>query len=311
MTTQEILNSNLNKTQKGYRLYDLGHTRQEVAQWLTNGNYGFAHNIWKKWMDNQNPVITALPFEYNFNRSFGIELEIYGVDRQRLVREITAAGIEIESQSYNHTTSSKWKIVSDSSIRGVNGNEIVSPVLRGLDGIEQIKKVCIALQRAGAKVNTSCGFHVHFGVGDFDLDNFKSLLTSFVNLEVKFDEINPKSRRANSNNYCKNLSSIANGNRNATIQKINAAPSLYEIRNGVFNGGRYFKLNVQSFERHGTIEFRQHSGTTTFSKIKNWILICGRLVEYAKQNGVTDNFNAFLNESLQDYVSDRAVDLVA
>lgn len=45
MTTQEILNSGLNKTQKGYKLYDLGHTRTQVSEWVTNGNYGFAHNI--------------------------------------------------------------------------------------------------------------------------------------------------------------------------------------------------------------------------------------------------------------------------
>lgn len=311
MTTQEILNSGLNKTQKGYKLYALGHTRTEVAQWLTNGNYGFAHNIWKKWSDNQTPSILNLPFEYNFNRSFGIELEIYGASREVLIREITRAGIEIEGQSYNHNTTTKWKIVSDSSISGVNGNEIVSPVLSGLDGIEQIKKICIGLNRAGAKINNSCGFHVHFGATDFNLDNFKNLLTSFTHLEDKFDEINPTSRRANNNGFCKNVSSIANGNRTSAIQKINSATSISNLSTSVFNGGRYFKLNVQSFQRHGTVEFRQHSGTTTFSKIKNWILICGRLVEYAKQNGVTNNFNSFLNESLQDYVSDRTVDLVA
>ena len=42
MTTQEILNSSLNKTQKGYKLYELGHTRAQVAEWITNGNYGYA-----------------------------------------------------------------------------------------------------------------------------------------------------------------------------------------------------------------------------------------------------------------------------
>ena len=123
-------------------------------------------------------------------------------------------------------------------------------------------------------------------------------------MEDKFDEIQPTSRRANSNTYCKNVSSIANGNRTSAIQKINGASSISNLSSSVFNGGRYFKLNVQSFQRHGTVEFRQHSGTTTFSKIKNWILICGRLVEYAKQNGVTNDFNSFLNESLQDYVTD-------
>jgi hypothetical protein len=311
MTTQEILISSLNKTQKAYKLYSLGHTRTQVSEWITNGNYGFAHNIYKKWLDQQNPIITSLPFEYNFNRTFGIELEVYGASRESLIREITRAGIQIEGQTYNHRTSTQWKIVSDSSISGANGNEIVSPVLTGLDGMEQIKKICIGLNRAGAKINNSCGFHVHFGANDFNLDNFKNLLTSFTHLEEKFDDIIPASRRANNNSFCKNISSITAGNKITTIQKINSATSINSMASSVFGGGRYYKLNVQSFLRYGTVEFRQHSGTTQFSKIKNWILICGRLVEYAKQNGVTNDFNSFLNESLQDYVSDRAVDLVA
>ena len=74
---------------------------------------------------------------------------------------------------------------------------------------------------------------------------------------------------------------------------------------------RYVKMNFQSYTRQGTVEFRQHSGTTTFSKIKNWILICARLIEYTKQNGFTNNINYILNESLQDYFNDRTVDLAA
>ena len=104
MTTQEILNSSLNKTQKGYKLYELGHTRAQVAEWLTNGNYGFAHNIWKKWMESRATQILNLPFTFNFNRTFGIELEIYGADRDRLITEMRRSGVDVQGESYNHNT---------------------------------------------------------------------------------------------------------------------------------------------------------------------------------------------------------------
>lgn len=305
MTTQEILNSNLNKTQKAFKLFELGMTRKQVSELITNGNYGFAHNIWKKWMETRTPQIQNLPFTFEFNRTYGIELEVYGVDRERLINEISRVGIPVQGEAYNHSTRNHWKIVTDSSIQGVNGNEIVSPVLKGMEGIEQIKKVCIALNRAGAKVNKSCGFHLHIHAADFQISDFKNLVNSFINLEDEFDKIQPISRRGNSNRYCKNLTSI----RNYT-EKINSANNFYDLSR-VFENNRYYKLNLQSFNRYGTVEFRHHSGTTTFSKIKNWVLICSRLVEYAKQNGVTNNFNAFLNESLLDYTTDRAVDLVA
>lgn len=309
MTTQEILNANLTKTEKACRLFELGLTRRQVADLLMNGNVGFAYNVWKKWNEAQGQQITALPFEFTFGRTFGIELEVYGVSRDRILTEMRRLGIQVEGEAYNHNTRNHWKLVTDSSIRGGDGNEVVSPVLSGVEGMEQVKKVCLALNRAGAKVNTSCGFHVHFGANDLSIENFRNLFLSYIELETKMDEIMPESRRANNNTYCKSLTSIASS-KSAAITKIKNARTINEMSQA-FSGSRYFKLNIQSFQRHGTIEFRQHSGTTQFSKVKNWVLIAARLIEYAKQNGVTNNLTHFLNESLQDYMADRAADLAA
>ncbi len=247
MTTQEILNSGLNKTQKAFKLFELGMTRKQVSELITNGNYGFAHNIWKKWMDTRTPQIQNLPFTFEFNRTYGIELEVYGVDRERLINEISRTGVLVQGEAYNHNTRNHWKIVSDSSIQGGQGNEIVSPVLKGMEGIEQIKKVCIALNRAGAKVNKSCGFHLHIHASDFQISDFKNLVNSFINLESEFDKIQPLSRRGNSNRYCKNLTSI----RNYT-EKINATNNFNDLSR-VFENNRYYKLNLQSFNRYGTV----------------------------------------------------------
>jgi hypothetical protein len=309
MTQQEILNATFSKTEKARRLFELGFTRRQVADLIMNGNVGFAYNVWKKWSEEQGQGITALPFEFSFSRTFGIELEVYGATRDRILTEMRRLGIQVEGESYNHTTRGHWKIVSDSSISGANGNELVSPVLTGIDGMEQVKKVCLALTRAGAKVNTSCGFHVHFGANDLNMEHFRALFQSYIELEGKIDEMMPSSRRNNANTYCKSLTSIATS-KSAALAKIRSARTIGEM-SSAFSVSRYFKLNIQSFQRHGTIEFRQHSGTTQFSKVKNWILICARLLEYAKQNGVTNDLNHFLNESLQDYIADRVADLAA
>ena len=311
MTQEQILNSNFTKTKKAFLLFDLGYTRTQVSELITNGNYGFAHNIWKKWCEQvsaQPANVVALPFEFAFNRSFGIELETYGATRQSLINAFREQGLTLVDESYNHTTRTHWKVVSDSSINGGNGNEIVSPVLFGLDGINQIKKATIALNKTGAKVNNSCGFHVHFGITDLTIDNIKNLAKTHIAIEDKFDSIVPDSRRKNNNSYCKSLTSIAT-NKTLAINKINDATSISNFIS-IFTS-RYVKMNFQSYTRQGTVEFRQHSGTTTFSKIKNWILICARMIEYTKANGFTNDINFFLNESLQDYISDRAVDLAA
>lgn len=306
MTQQEILNQNWTKTAKAKALYSLGFTRRQVAELLCNGNYGFAHNIWKKWNEEQTSVIATNPasFNFDFNRTFGVEIEVYGATRENIIEKANQLGLSIVSEGYNHTTRNHWKIVSDGSINGANGCEIVSPVLSGSEGLEQLRKVCRALNRAGAKVNSSCGLHIHFGVNDFTLDNFKNLVLSYLANEKKIDAFMPNSRRRSNNRFCQSLGAVSN-----IKSRLRNAESISNIVN--MFPSRCFKLNVQSFNRHGTIEFRQHSGSTQFSKIKNWILICARMVEFAKSNGMFNNLNSVLNETLQNYIEDRAEDLVA
>jgi hypothetical protein len=114
----------------------------------------------------------------------------------------------------------------------------------------------------------------------------------------------PKSRRANSNRYCQGFRS---NNQNTFFQKIDACRTVNELAN-LFRT-RYFKLNLQSFQRHGTVEFRQHGASTNFLKIKNWILICARLVEFSKQNILLTDINQILDENLQEYFEDRELAL--
>ena len=38
--------------------------------------------------------------------------------------------------------------------------------------------------------------------------------------------------------------------------------------------------------RHKTVEFRQHSGTTNFTKMRNWVLFLHKLVTFATRGQV-------------------------
>lgn len=80
------------------------------------------------------------------NRSFGIELEIAGINRQTALTSLSAVGIAVHDESYNHMTRSHWKLVGDGSVRG--GFEIVSPVLHGEQGLAEAMTVAEALSDA-------------------------------------------------------------------------------------------------------------------------------------------------------------------
>lgn len=305
MTYLEIINSSrLNKTAKAKALFALGYTRRQVADLVLNGNYGFAQNIFVKYVEQR--ITSSLPnspFNFVFNCTFGIEIEAYGATRDQVAAAIQREGISVFVEGYNHTTRNHWKVITDGSIRGENGFEVVSPVLQGEDGLQQLEKVCRALKSCNAKINKSCGLHVHLGASDFSIQNWRNIYSNYAALESQIDKFMPESRRANNNNYCRSIT------QKVQETNLNECRTLAAIQSKITSGGRYFKLNTQSYAVHGTLEFRQHSGTIEFEKISNWVLFTAQLVEFIKNVGRTENFNDFCTTEVQTYYTQRTAAL--
>lgn len=268
-----ILSQATTKTRKIEQLLQLGLTRRQVADLVTNGNYGFVQNVYKKMLLRTSQTIPAsIQLDYTFTRKFGIEIEAYNCTREKLASELRSAGIDVAIEGYNHTTRNHWKLVTDSSLTGNNTFELVSPVLEGEAGLKELEKVCWVLEFCDVKVNDSCGLHIHMDAADFDLQTWKNLALSYKHLERVIDSFMPQSRRQNY--YCKGLSSIS-------ALDIQAAQSIYDLR-AAFGNNRYRKVNLEAYARHRTVEFRQHSGTTNFTKMENWIRFLNGLITFAK-----------------------------
>ena len=249
---------------------------------------------------------------FNQNRTWGVEIEFLNtreLDINKVIREINEKGIQCEKEGYNHIDKSYWKMVYDSSVEsqrsGEYGHEIVSPPLKGEEGFRQLKIVTEVLKANHAKINKTCGLHVHHDAHDFKADTFKKLFALYINYEGVIDSMLPESRRAQKNSFC---SSVRTSRHNTIItteeiqnrlDKIKACKTTQELSR-IYQEDRYFKLNLQSFTRHGTIEFRQHSGTIEYDKIESWIILTNMMVEKSfeqvaafKFNPTKDNFYEF------------------
>lgn len=205
-------------------------------------------------------------------RKFGIEMEIAGINRQTALRALHAVGINVQDEGYNHTTRRHWKLVSDASVR--DGFEVVSPVLEGDAGLAEAEVVARALDDAGASVNVSCGLHVHFDAADLSAADIKAIVRRYAAHEAEIDAFMPRSRRGNANQYCRSLAGLMN-------DRFECARTIQELIS--HQGSRYFKVNLQSFQRHGTIEFRQHSGTINASKVVNWVRFLADFIDQCKR----------------------------
>lgn len=307
MTAQQIINLNETKTKRMQLLFELGYSRKEVAEMMGVG-YGFAQNVYANTYPDRirrrNQPLPDSVFNFTFNRKFGIEIEAFGVSRNHLEQKLNEAGITTRNEGYNHATREHWKITYDASISGHNAFELVSPILQGDDGLQQIKTVCRVLKQCHAKINKSCGLHVHMNARDFQLADWKKLYKNYIKIESTIDSFMPNSRRQSNNTYCKSMK------RNGSNRAIENARNLEQIERAITHRDRYYKLNTQSYWRQGSIEYRQHSGTIEFEKISNWILFVARLTEYSKQgfelgNGNYSETEKFCDNDLRNYIQNR------
>ena len=150
--------------------------------------------------------------------------------------------------------------------------EIVSPVLKGADGLRQLKAVCDWLNGAGAKVNRSTGFHVHVGFCRADKRGLRRLVSLVANFEkALFAATGTHSREEGS--YCRPVQN------DCLYQRVfKDATASHQSR--LF---RYHLLNLTNLLGYGqpTVEFRVFAGTTNAVKAIGHVRLCLGIVEKA------------------------------
>ena len=209
------------------------------------------------------------------DRKFGIEIEAGDVPTHELEsalnRAFAEAGLDMtaEQEGYNHITRTHWKITSDASVEMRNPFEVVSPILQGQNGLDQLKVVCATLNELGARVNVSCGLHVHLNATDLTVGEILSVYNRYADFGSQIDTVVSPSRRGEGARY---------------VSKINKLTGSYKSKQRLANArGKYHKVNLVNVSERGTIEFRQHQGTTDFEKITNWLSFLQSFVEASRK----------------------------
>lgn len=165
-----------------------------------------------------------------------------------------------------------WKAERDGSIDasripGGHACEIVSPVLRGPEGLAQVAEVVRTLEAKGHKVNITCGVHVHIGWSrNLPAEALARLVTIVSYTEKGLYAITgTKSRERGT--YCGGVRKYGNAK--------DAKPAL--------DARRYHALNLTNLASGAreTVEFRIFSGSVSATKVVGWIQVCLGLVERA------------------------------
>ena len=190
----------------------------------------------------------------------GIEIEFFAHDLNRrelnrLARQHKIKGIHLHSDGSLNWDDDYRDDDDDDSSNYMQGYEIsfVSPVSK----VEtELKVLCDWLASIGARVNDTCGLHVHIDMRKRDKDKSRERLISAL---PYLSRMLPEDRVFN--DYCR------------------YGHSRWD------SGERYYAINCRSYREHKTIEVRAHSGTTNFEKIINWVKILRNIVDNPEFDG--------------------------
>lgn len=218
-----------------------------------------------------------------------------GLTRDRAAKTIakymgthaTHVGGAYDAYTVRDTQGRTWKIVSDSSIREeARGNreattsyrvEVVSPICKYED-IPLVQEVVRQLRHNGAKVNSSCGIHIHVDASRHSPQTLRNI----VNIMASKEDLLYKTLQVGSwreLEYCKKADlrflDEVNTRRPKTMEQIERL--WYDGSSGRdthYHHSRYHALNLHSVFSKGTIEFRMFNSTLHAGEVKSYIQLC-------------------------------------
>jgi hypothetical protein len=227
------------------------------------------------------------------NQRFGIEIEMTGITRCQAAKVIAQCfytssshiGGGYDVYTIRDSEDRLWKVMSDASIHCESRSrdasrlysvEIVSPICQYKD-IETIQEIIRKLRDANAKINNSCGIHVHVDASSHTpatLRNIVNIMASKEDLIYKTLQVDVARER-----YCKKADTSflddVNRKRPKTLTELNAI--WYKGRDGShrhYDDSRYHGLNLHSVFSIGTVEFRLFNSILHAGKIKAYIQLC-------------------------------------
>lgn len=233
-------------------------------------------------------------------KTYGIELEVSNLSISDAQRRLNDSGLT-------------WAAKSDGTY--LVSAEAVSPILTD-ERLNETKQAARALLAGGATVNKQTGYHVHIGADHYGADGIAALVHNWNFAHATIGALVAPSRL--NNHFCRPVELAA---LDSWIER---------VRNGNISNaesGRYYSLNLNSYQRHGTVEIRLHHGTLNGSKIKAWAQFVAAMADFSQYSTLTDakftdsanRLNNLaelltllpLEQATRDYLNQRAAELAA
>ena len=236
------------------------------------------------------------------DQCFGVEVEMTGITRKQAAQALAAYfGTEprhgsdhYDSWYVTDTDGKEWRLMYDSSIetekRDENGYthiasrlyavEMVTPKLTYAE-LPKLQECVRQVRHAGAKVNRTCGIHVHVDAANHNRQSLKNLIgIMYSKADILFNalKVNPERVEA----YCKKVREpMLQKARRLSSEETTDLTQLEQIwyegnvsKTQHYNWTRYYALNLHSVFYRGTVEWRCFNSTLHAGKVAAYVNLC-------------------------------------
>lgn len=224
------------------------------------------------------------------DQAFGMELEFTGLTRQKAAETIAQviggtvayAGGVYKAWTVTDAQGRKWTVESDSSVTTDGGEqcEFVTPKCT-YDDIPTVQECVRSLRKAKAKVNSSCGLHIHIDGANHTPKSLKNLVFTFrAKEDLIFKAVG--TQRSRLGHWCKPIDDelVDNIKKLKTTDDSSLRSTWYDTyrdwhdESAHYHASRYHALNLHSLWYRGTVEFRLFEATLHAGEIRTYITLC-------------------------------------
>ena len=236
------------------------------------------------------------------DQCFGVEVEMTGITREEAAQALAEYfgtwsnyyGGAYDAWTVTDPEGKEWKVMSDASIRTerlVGGRytptdntdyrvEMVTPKPTYPE-LPKFQECVRRVRKAGAKVNSSCGIHVHVDAANHNRQSLKNLIgIMFSKEDILFKALQVDPARAEA--YCQKVREpMLRQARTLSSDETKDLSMLEDIwyegfpgRSSHYNDSRYYALNLHSVFYRGTVEFRCFNSTLHAGKAAAYVNLC-------------------------------------
>ena len=240
------------------------------------------------------------------DQCFGVEVEMTGITREDAAQALAEYfgtspyyyGRTYDTWKVMDWEGKEWKLMSDSSIDAEYRTgagyaptsdrdyqvEIVTPKLTYAE-LPKLQECVRRVRKAGAKVNDSCGIHVHVDASNHNRQSLKNLLGIMYSKEdILFKALQVNEDRAAQ--WCRKVREpMLRQARTLSSDETSDLTQLENIwyegfendgrtRHDHYNRSRYYALNLHSTFYRGTVEWRCFNSTLHAGKVAAYVNLC-------------------------------------